>query len=357
MEDFKSQIESFDKDNMVDSICSLPGQILDTIDIAKNLTINNMNFKNIIICGMGGSAIGGDVVKSLISDSSHLPFFVNRDYSLPQWVDQHTLIVVSSFSGNTEEAISCFNLSVEKGCNPIIITTGGKLMELAELNNCEVLKIPNNPYQPRAAIGYSVTILLSLLSKLNIVDIEVKNVLTNTCKLLDELNNEYKKLSNQNEAYKLSQKIYNKIPILYSSSNMEVIAYRFRCQLAENAKIISTHLSFPEQNHNEIEAFINSNVENFIIIWLDSSYNHKQIIKRMNITQDILNNVNQVSLKSIISNMESKIERLNVVNEFRLLPLMFSLICFLDWVSFYAAIINKTNPTEIPNIKQIKSLL
>ena len=164
----KIDIEQFDKNNFMDMLNSFPSQI-DEIVNAKDIVLNyvqpNYKFNNILICGMGGSAIGGDIVKSLISNDmilGEIPIHINRDYSVPGWVDSHTLVIFSSYSGNTEETISCYQECLSRNSFNIIMTSSGKLLDIAIKEKLPYSLIPKG-YMPRQALGYSVSILLSIL--------------------------------------------------------------------------------------------------------------------------------------------------------------------------------------------------
>ena len=159
---------------------------------------------------------------------------------------------------------------------------------------------------------------------------------------LKEQSDEYSPDNPNNKAINLASQIFDKFNIIYTSQKMEVIALRFRAQLAENAKILSTHFMFPEQNHNEIEAFQNLFLNNMNVIWIDDPDNHKKISKRMDITKKILTSVNHID---ILFEDDSYLNR------------QMKLIYFLDWVSYYCAIYNNTNPSPVNLISKLKSLL
>ena len=338
-------IKGIDKNNFLKELQGFPQQIeyvLNDENILNNI-IENKKYSNILICGMGGSAIGGDLLKSLFQSFITIPIIINRDYLVPSWMNKNTLIILSSYSGNTEEVLSCYNQCLQRKCKPIIISCGGTLLNSAKINKLQFIKVPDG-LMPRSALGYSISILTKLLNKLNILSNEAILDLHNSIDFLNVDSKEYSNVDLQNNsAISLALKIYDKFNIIYTSAIMEVVGSRFRAQLAENAKILSSHFTFPEQNHNEIEAFENTNTNNICILWINDSENHNKIKDRMKITSDILKNY--VTNHFIEFNGSSFL-----IRELRT-------IYFLDWVSFYCSIIFNTNPYPVEKIKKLKSLL
>ena len=160
----KKIIESFDKDNMFLVIRDLYKHIEDSFNIIESTQLNKNNkYNNIIVCGMGGSAIGGDFVKTILLNKLDIPIYINRNYSMPHWVNKNTLVIICSYSGNTEETISCFNKTVKLNLKPVIISSGGYILDKAIENKYEYVQLPEG-IQPRAAFGYSASLLLLLLN-------------------------------------------------------------------------------------------------------------------------------------------------------------------------------------------------
>jgi len=334
------EIKKYDKSNMFDTIKYMHKQIEDSLLIINDFKPKVTLYQNVIICGMGGSAIGADFVSNILKTDSDIPIFVNRSYKIPYWVNKNTLVILCSYSGNTEETISCYKHSRKKTKHMLIISSGGYLLDKAIQNNTLYIKLVSG-IQPRAAFGYSSSLLLLALEKLNITNESYVEVLKNTISSLQKMSVKLSSISSSNKAIEIAQNIYDKFIIIYGTPISEVVSIRFRGQLAENSKILSSHNIIPEQNHNEIEGCTNQT--NSLIIWIQDVADNIQNTKRIKFTSQILENNNEQIFCSQTGN--------------HILERMYKNILFFDWVSFYAAIYNKIDPTPVNNIMKLKKLL
>ena len=342
-----------DKSNMYESIYDFAMHIEESFDFFKENSSLNKNYNNInkiIILGMGGSAITGLLMKELLKNDVNIPIEINQGYDIPKWVDNKTLILACSYSGNTEETLISCEKSFEKTSKIIAITTGGKLFDLLKNKKInEYVKIPDG-LQPRAALGFSFSLMLILLNKLQIINDSFVNALESSISKLKEKTKEYSLENNNNIAYSIANKIYNKNPIIYAEEGIfNIIGYRFKCQLAENSKILAFNNAIPEMSHNEIEAYTNTvNIKNnFIVIWIDDSVYHDRNKKRIQIVNNIWKNKikEQIFLKLQFKEVENKLLK------------YLSYIQLVDWISYHVAILNNTDPSTIPNISQLKKTL
>jgi len=338
-------ITDIDKNNFFQDLKDFPKQIEFILE-NKNIfdsVCKKQKYSNILICGMGGSAIGGDLLKSIFEDSISVPVFINRDYYIPNWVTRKTLIILSSYSGDTEETLSCYNFCLDNEYEPIIVASNGKLLKSAKENNFQFVKVPKG-LMPRAALGYSLSILINILIKLEILSIKVLGDLKEVMENLFDDSYKYSNIDlDKNSSILLALKCYNKFNIIYTNSKMEVVGLRFRAQLAENSKLLSSHFIFPEQNHNEIEAFENTNLDNINILWINDSSIDTKTRKRMKITSEILSNY--------ATNHDIEFNGSNIfIRQMRV-------VYFLDWVSFYCSMILNTDPYPVDKIQKLKSLL
>ena len=335
---------NLDSSNMQDAIASFPRQIDESFKIMEDWSPRNeyLEIQKVMILGMGGSAIGGDIAKVIVQNKCSVPIIINRSYSIPEWVDDKTLVIASSYSGNTAETLSSFKLCKEKKSSIIILSTGGILGDYAMEMNLDLIIIPKG-FQPRAAIGFSFTLIILILRYFGFISDIIINNIKNSIIPVEKLSLNISQSNNL--ALEVATKIHNTCPIIYGSENLGwVIALRFRGQLAENSKMLSFHHHFPEQNHNEIEGWTkNENImSQFSIIWIKDEEDHVETKLRMKITSSLLESV---SGKQIIISQsgENRIERL------------LKLIHFIDWVSYFAALLNNVDPTPVNRIQELKN--
>ena len=334
---------SLDESNMKLAIAQFPDQISKSFDIMKSWNLQKIykDINNILIIGMGGSAIGGDVARVIAQNDCSLPIFVNRSYNIPDWVGANTLVIASSYSGNTEETLSAFNQCKQKQSSIIVITTGGDIENYAKQYQLDRILVPSG-YQPRAALGFSFTCILILLNKLGFISDKIIETLYDVIDPLKSISIQMQK--DNNEAFKIAEQVYKTCPIIYGSEDLTwVAALRFRGQLAENSKMLAFHHSFPEQNHNEIEGWTcnQSIMDNMSIIWLKDISDHAGVKSRMRISSMLLD------LKAGLQ-IKIKQDGLNRIHR------LIKLIHFTDWVSYYAALLNNVDPTPVNRIQELK---
>ncbi|MEA2037243.1 MAG: bifunctional phosphoglucose/phosphomannose isomerase [Nanoarchaeota archaeon] len=318
-----------DKSNMLEVIDSFPEQCKDALTLPKGITVKG-EITSIVVCGMGGSAIGGDLLKIYASDTK-LPVFVVRDYKVPNFVDEYTLVFVVSYSGNTEETLAAFHDAKSKGANIVAITSGGKLAQECE----RVIKIPSG-LQPRASVGYLFFPMLGTLYNSNLVD--VKNDDLNEMLILLKDNAKIKE-----QAEELARKIEGKAPVIYSSEQLNAAAYRWQTQINENAKYPAFHSAFSEMNHNEINAFRGMDRSRFIAILLRDEKDDARIRKRMDVCKEIME-------KNVA------VEEVHVKGN-SLLARMFSTMYLGDYTSYYLALRERVDPSPVEVIEWLKKQL
>ena len=295
---------------------------------------NLIPFKKVIVLGMGGSNLSSGILN--IFDPK-LDLYVHRDYGLPQKENNFfdgSLIVASSYSGNTEETISGLNEALEKGLNISVISAGGKLIQIAKEKNLPYIEIPNTGIQPRSALGFSFIALSYLVnSKIAIESIDqIKGKLN--ASLFEE------------EGKKNAEKISNKTPIIYSSNKNIALAYNCKIKLNETGKIPAFYNVIPEMNHNEMTGFdlnekTQSFAEKFIPIFIFDDSDNEKIIKRMKVVKEIYENK---KLTCIDINIKGSNEGERV----------FSTLLLADWIAYYNAMNNEAEPNEVPMVEDFK---
>lgn len=344
-------LRKLDPSGMLAFLESFPGQCRAAYAIGEMAYLPKLykkHYENIICAGLGGSAIGADIARAYLADQVRIPIFVNRDYTLPLFAGKRTLLVVSSYSGNTEETKSAYKDALKRGSDIVVITSGGELKKLAYRNGNTVILIPHG-FPPRTALGYSFFTMLSLFLKIGIMSdrsVDIKRAVSMMENLRDEKIGPKIK-TDRNQAKRIALKLAGRLPVIYSAScHIDAVATRWRGQLAENAKTLSSTNVFPEMNHNEIMGWGNPRKLPAMasVVILRDIGDHPRVARRMDITRKILGSEG-VNVIEVHSEGKTLLER------------MFSLIYIGDFVSFYLAILNKTDPTPIDRIDYLKKEL
>ena len=311
----------------------------EAIELANNtsLTSCTKEIRNVLICGLGGSGIGGTIVSDIISPKVDIPITATKDYSIPNFVNEHTLVIANSYSGNTEETLYALEKCQAKGAEIAVITSGGKLKTIAEENNYNKIIIPGNQ-PPRAMFGYAFTELFFILNHYGIIDDSFKSDFTKAIELLDT-----EKSDIQEQAMSLAKKMYKQTPVIYVANGFEGVAVRFRQQINENSKMLCWHNVVPEMNHNELLGW-RTNVNDLAVVYLrnKSDYDRNQI--RIDINKKVIAKFteNITEIWSIGNSLiENSLYHINLG----------------DWVSWYLSEMNNVDAIEIDVIDFLKGEL
>ena len=338
-------MRKYDPSDMLGLILNFPDQIEEAVAIGEGIQTDPHpeGLQHLVICGMGGSAIGGDLLRTYLSREISLPILVNRHYTLPRFVGPNSLVIVSSYSGNTEEALASFQEARVRKAHVVCLTSGGRLKGWAREEGFPVIQIPGG-YPPRAALGFSFFPVLILLIKTGLVkrrSQDFQEVIT----LLRKKSRLYHPDKNEgNLAKQLAGELKGRFALIYASPPTEAVAMRWKGQFSENSKLLAGVNLFPELNHNEIVGFRPKPAGPIRVIFLKDSGDHSRIKARMDITKAIIE--------------ESGARVLEVHSEGKsLLARLFSLIYLGDFVSLYLAVLNKVDPTPVKNIDFLKSEL
>lgn len=318
-------------------ISNFPIQLNDALNIAnQNKFSISSDIKNVVIAGMGGSGISGTFALEYAYTQSHIPIYVVKSYHLPQFVNEHTLVILSSYSGNTEENISCFKDAVEKKAKIVAITSGGKLATLCQNHQYPVVSIPSG-YPPRTCLGYSIVQVFNILQKSSVIDAQWQKEIQQSIHLLHAQQNNIKTIAKQ-----IAQHIHQHFPIIYSLHS-EALAIRLRQQLNENSKILCSHHIIPEMNHNELVGWKNLYCKHIVMSIL-TDYDLPQNRKRYEFCKSIFqqHKVNIIELKAIGNT---------------LLEQWMYIIHLSDWISYELALINQSDPIEVKVIDTLKQTL
>jgi glucose/mannose-6-phosphate isomerase len=293
--------------------------------------------KNIIVSGMGGSGIGGSLVYDWVKNEFKVPFIVNKSYTLPSFANKNTLVVISSYSGNTEETLSVLNQAIAKECNILIISTGGQCVEIAKKYNLPCVIIPGGQ-SPRASIGYSFIQLIFALVQNRIIN---KKIFVKIDKSIKQIDKEEEKI--QKIAKGIAEKIFNKIPIIYSSDAYEATAVRLKQQINENSKQYCWNNTIPEMNHNEIVGWRES-IDKIAVLIFRNEDDDFRVANRINISKITFAKFSDEIIE-IQSKGKSNVER------------SIYLIHLGDWLSFYLSELRNFDPIEVDVIDDLKNKL
>ncbi len=323
-------------------LCQRAWQMAMDFELPRDYT----EVSKVVVLGMGGSAIGGDLVRTLVDTEATLPILIHRDYSPPALVDAQTLVIASSYSGMTEETLTAFEQALATDAKKLVITTGGKLKSLAESRGIPVFTF-NYKAQPRAALPFSFLPILGVLHTLGFISDKSADV-AETVRTLEELStriNEMVPLSG-NAAKQLAQKLYGHLPVIYGGGILAEVARRWKTQINENSKAWAFHEVFPELNHNAVVGyqFPAELAQKILVIMLRSASLPQRIRLRYEVTSQLLERAG-VSHQIVDSEGTSPLSQI------------MSQVLLGDYVSYYLAMLYEIDPSPVDTIAYLKEQL
>ncbi len=347
----RKEMAKLDKSNILASIENLANQINDTWQTANKIKFDfdPAKIKNIVWLGMGGSALGAWVGKYLFKTSLKLPFEIINNYQLPAYVNEDSLVILSSYSGNTEEVLAGTEMALAKKANIVAITAGGKLKAISQKRNLSAYIIDpvyNPSNQPRMAIGYAVTGLLAIFNKLNFIQIS-DNQISQVIKGLKQRNNQFKpETKDDNLAKFLAYTAFKRIIFFISANHLIGSVHVFNNQVNENAKNLTVELVIPEMNHHFLEAlsFPPQLRDDIAFFLFDSDLFQPRIRQRIKLSQKLIDRIGY-------PNQIIKAESLDKLSQ------VFEIIQLGAYTSFYLAMLNGINPAPIPHVDFLKENL
>ena len=344
-----------DSDNMYEVLKKFPDQLKEAVKIGDEAPVfkSSTTPEKILVLGMGGSAIGGDLIRSyssVLPGADHLQVAVNRTYDIPNYIDSTWNVIASSYSGGTEETISGFTQAIEKTNQTLCITTGGSIGKIAAEKDIPRISIPAG-LQPRCALGYSFFPLLKLMIKSGAYKEdaikESEAAIEELIPMLEVKSKLYSVVNADNPAVVLACKLSGKIPVIYSSSEgLDSVNVRWRGQIQENAKNCAFGAFLPEMNHNEINGWSHPSVfvESGIPVFLNDPLDKDRVKYRFE------------ALGAILEEKGFEVQKIKGEGD-HFLTRMFDLLYLADWTSYYMAMINNVDPTPIPLINKLKNFL
>ena len=328
---------------MKELIQGFPAQLAEALEIAANAKLNKAKapIHNVVIAGMGGSGIGGSLIKSFTSEEVSVPIDVCKSYDIPAYINGNTLFIACSFSGNTEETLSAVEKAKAKGAQIVAITSGGKMAQFVAANGYDSISIPGRSNSPRASIGYSFVQLFLILNHHGLTPTTHFDEIKASAELLEKESADI-----HAKAVQLTSFFKDKLPILYGDTRLEAVLVRTQQQIAENSKQLSHVNIIPEMNHNELVGWKYPDVvfENAATVLLRTNYDHPRTKIRMDVCKNIFEKVaGQVMVIQAKGNsfVEQSIYLINL----------------LDWVSFYLAEANQVDPFPVDVINFLKEEL
>lgn len=324
---------------MKNLVLGFPRQLEEAIEIGNNtkLTPAPVPVRNVLICGLGGSGIGGSIVAELVAAEAKTPVNISKGYFIPAYVDQHTLVIISSYSGDTEETLNALQLAMDKNAKIVCITSGGKVASIAKEKGLDHFIVPGG-MPPRACLGYSLTQLFFTLEFHSVIGNSFLSQFKKGIALLHE-----KQENIMKEAEDVATRLLGKTPVIYTTTYNEGLAIRLRQQLNENSKILCWHHVFPELNHNELVGWTQKHEDLAVIILRDPD-EYTRNNSRIEISKEVIGKYTSHIIE-LYSKGNSLIEK------------AIYLIHLGDWISYYLAEKRGVDAVEVSVINHLKSEL
>ncbi len=342
-------ISEVDMSNMLDDLVQYPEHIKKALEIAENAEMERfIKIDNVIITGMGASAISGDIINCLFRDKIEVPLVVNRNYDLPKWVKKDTLTIFVSYSGNTEETLSSFKIASQRKCKILCISSGGKLQEMCEMRGVTHIKIPSG-FQPRAATMFILFPLIVFLKRLDLLKNDVQPDIEETILVAqDFIESNKKSVSKESNLSKqLAEKIYGTTPQIYGWGVYAPIATRWRQQFNENSKLIARADVVSECNHNDIvgwSADPEVSKKFSCILFRDRAEESRYMSMRLDF------------MKTLFDDTVAHVVEVHAMGKSRLAKMIY-MMYLGDFTSCYLAVLRKIDPSPVDVIMELKKRL
>ncbi|MCX6706814.1 MAG: bifunctional phosphoglucose/phosphomannose isomerase [Candidatus Woesearchaeota archaeon] len=323
-------MDNIDKENMLGVLDNFWRQCEESLQLGKNIKVEKP-VNGIIFCGMGGSSYPGEIIKGC--SDINIPIEIVRDYEVPLWANKETLVFIITYSGNTEESLSCFRSAKARGSKIVCITSGGELVVACEKTGTNLVRIPSG-IQPRSATGYMTIPVLNILSRSKIIEDQTDEIVGMVSILRKDV---------KENAKALAKRLVDKVPIIYTSNRLMAVARLWKAAINENAKAQAFFNALPEANHNEINGFVNKRAD-FYGIFIEDIDDLPRIKKRMEITKELMQEweCHTLILKLTGSNQLAR---------------MFSAILMGQYVGYYLALEYETDPTPVEMVEGLKKKL
>lgn len=318
-------------------------QLREALQIGEETNANfaAATYRHVVLAGMGGSGICGNLAQAYVADKLRVPVTVQKGYTLPAFVGSASLVIASSFSGNTEETLSVVRQAMEAEATVAFVTSGGEMLRIAQTGGRPLMVLPSGKGQPRACLGFMLVQQLYLLHYAGLLDDTFKTELRQSISLLEEQAGSIKV-----QASALASSLQYKLPVLYASDTAAPVALRFQQQLNTNAKQLAHVNVLPELCHNEIEGWQHPSelFGQLTVLYIKTGYDHPRAKLRMELAKPVLERQGQHVLE---------VEAVGAT----MLEQMLYLVHLFDWVSLYLAGLNKVDPDNTDKINYLKGEL
>ena len=336
-------IAAADPAGMLGDVLAQPHQFEDALWRTESAGVTRGDYeRGLVVCGMGGSAIGGDLAAAAIGLRASAPITTIRGYELPAWVGSETLVVCASYSGNTEETLACFEQAGVAGAPRVVVTTGGKLAERARAaGDVPVIGVPAG-IQPRAAVVYMTVAALECAERAGAAP-SLRPEIEAAAALAAELTVEWGPDNDASHAKQIAKAINGRMPVVYGGRTTAAAARRWRTQLNENSKLPAFFGELPEGHHNEVVGWHHAN-DALIAVVLESAREHERMHRRFDVTADVMAAAGLAAV------------RVDARGDSGTAQVM-SLVLLGDLVSVYLAVLRGSDPTPVEEIERLKQRL
>jgi len=342
MLDDENVIRQRDTTDMLGTAAEMPQQLLHRFDVAPMK--RDIEIKNVVFSALGGSALPAEFARTWPSIS--VPFVVSKDYDIPKFVNEHTLFIVASYSGSTEESIAAYSSAREMNAQIVVMTTGGPLRDLALENNDTFVEIPKAKH-PRMGVFYAYRALVEVLVANGVTTSgtieQLESVVTPLETIVETIQKDV--TTDENAAKQLALQLVGKTPIIYAGPKMSPAALKWKIAINESAKNTAWTGTLPDMNHNEFTGWTSHPIEKpFAIVDLLSNFEHDRVQKRFELTDRLL------------SGMRPKASSVNAIGDSVLEQMLF-LVIFGEFVSLYLALLNGVDPSPVTKVEKLKAEL
>ncbi|HLH13846.1 MAG TPA: bifunctional phosphoglucose/phosphomannose isomerase [Solirubrobacteraceae bacterium] len=341
----RASIARVDPSNQLEDVLALPEHVRDALWRVESAIMQDWDTPaGLVVAGMGGSAIGGALARAALGDHASRPIFVTRAYGLPTWTTPDTMVLCASYSGETEETLACYESAGALGAKRTVVTTGGRLAEMARADGVPVIPLPGG-FQPRAAVAYMIVAALEVAALCGAgprLTSEIDVAASHVEQLVAEWGPD---APEDSRAKELARALYGTIPVIAGAGLTTPIAYRWKTQINENAKQPCFWHELPELDHNEISGWEGApDLGRFSAVFLDDSDAHPRLKERMDLTERLISG-NAVASFRVETRGQTAIER------------VISLVLLGDLVSIYLATLRGVDPGQVRLIDELKAAL